>query len=111
MASLVLGVALFALIMMRGQQAEREGNQELRNDTYWVLVSPLVFSGFGLYLLRHPSGSRQRRSRAAAAALEQRLTQTQVRAEQQISSAQATLANAQAAATASQRDLEVPSGT
>ncbi|MFM2081027.1 MAG: hypothetical protein RLZZ219_1709 [Cyanobacteriota bacterium] len=49
--SLILGMALLVLILARGQQAAREGNQELRNDTYWVLVSPLVFSGFGLYLL------------------------------------------------------------
>ncbi|MEB3264427.1 MAG: hypothetical protein VKJ66_08665 [Synechococcus sp.] len=58
--SLVVGVALFGLILLRGQQAAREGNQELRNDTYWVLVSPLVFSGFGLYLLRAPSRGRFR---------------------------------------------------
>lgn len=53
--SLGLGVALFVLILLRGQQAARDGNQELRNDTYWVLVSPVVFSAFGLSLLRRPS--------------------------------------------------------
>lgn len=53
--SLGLGVALFALILLRGQQAARDGNQELRNDSYWVLVSPVVFSAFGLSLLRRPS--------------------------------------------------------
>ena len=49
-----LGVVLFLLILMRGQQAAREGNQEISNDTYWVLVSPLVFSAFGVVLLRSP---------------------------------------------------------
>ena len=39
--SLGLGLVLFLLILMRGQQAAREGNQEISNDTYWVLVSPL----------------------------------------------------------------------
>jgi len=60
--SLTIGAVLLALILLRGQQAAREGNQELRNDTYWVLVSPLVFAGFGVYLLRHPgrSGSGRR---------------------------------------------------
>ena len=52
--SLGLGVVLFLLILMRGQQAAREGNQEISNDTYWVLVSPLVFSTFGVVLLRSP---------------------------------------------------------
>lgn len=36
--SLGLGLVLFLLILMRGQQAAREGNQEISNDTYWVLV-------------------------------------------------------------------------
>lgn len=60
--SLTIGAVLLVLILLRGQQAAREGNQELRNDTYWVLVSPLVFAGFGVYLLRHPgrSGSGRR---------------------------------------------------
>ena len=57
--SLGIGIVLLALILLRGQQAAREGNQELRNDTYWVLVSPLVFSGFGLYLLRNPGPGRR----------------------------------------------------
>jgi hypothetical protein len=52
--SLGLGVVLFLLILVRGQQAAREGNQEIRNDTYWVMVSPLVFSAFGVALLRSP---------------------------------------------------------
>jgi len=68
--SLGFGLLLLALILVRGQQAAREGNQELRNDTYWVLVSPLVFSGFGLYLLRNPSkgvGAPQRRKRTTTA--------------------------------------------
>ncbi|MFM7312402.1 MAG: hypothetical protein ACKO0M_04420, partial [Cyanobium sp.] len=61
--SLGIGLLLFVLILIRGQQAAREGNQELRNDTYWVLVSPLVFSGFGLTMLLGPvrrrAGSRR----------------------------------------------------
>ena len=52
--SLGLGVVLFLLILMRGQQAAREGNQEFSNDTYWVLVSPLVFSAFGVVWLPSP---------------------------------------------------------
>ncbi|MEX0588687.1 MAG: hypothetical protein WD136_05475 [Cyanobium sp.] len=60
--SLGLGVVLFLLILVRGQQAAREGNQEIRNDTYWVLVSPLVFSAFGVGLLRAPKGGVQGRA-------------------------------------------------
>jgi len=52
--SLGLGVVLFVVILMRGQQAAREGNQEISKDTYWVLVAPLVFSAFGVVLLRSP---------------------------------------------------------
>ena len=61
--SLLLGAVLFTLILFRGQQAAREGNQELSRDTYWVLVSPVVFAGFGVVLLRTPRGGagRQRR--------------------------------------------------
>lgn len=63
--SLVLGVMLFLLILMRGQQAAREGNQEISNDTYWVLVSPLVFSAFGVVLLRSPKAGVGARGRAS----------------------------------------------
>ena len=62
--SLGLGVVLFLLILMRGQQAAREGNQEFSNDTYWVLVSPLVFSAFGVVLLRSPKAGVGARGRA-----------------------------------------------
>lgn len=62
--SLGLGVVLFLLILMRGQQAAREGNQEISNDTYWVLVSPLVFSAFGVVLLRSPKAGVGARGRA-----------------------------------------------
>ena len=62
--SLGLGVVLFLLILMRGQQAAREGNQEISNDTYWVLVSPLVFSAFGVVLLRSPKAGGGGRGRA-----------------------------------------------
>jgi DNA repair exonuclease SbcCD ATPase subunit len=55
--STLFGVLLLVLILLRGQQAAREGNQELRNDTYWMLVSPLVFAGFGLYLMRTPAAA------------------------------------------------------
>ncbi len=54
--SLGLGVLLAVLILARGQQAARDGNPELRNDSYWVLVSPLLFSVFGVTLMR---GSRR----------------------------------------------------
>lgn len=66
--SLGLGVVLFLLILMRGQQAAREGNQEFSNDTYWVLVSPLVFSAFGVVWLRSPKARAE--AAAALAALE-----------------------------------------
>ncbi|MCX5928124.1 MAG: hypothetical protein NTZ23_12575 [Cyanobium sp. LacPavin_0920_WC12_MAG_63_22] len=62
--SLGLGVVLFLLILMRGQQAAHEGNQEISNDTYWVLVSPLVFSAFGVVLLRSPKAGDGARGRA-----------------------------------------------
>lgn len=51
-----VGVVLFALILMRGEQAARDGDLQSRRDTYWVLVSPLVFSAFGVSLLRFPQG-------------------------------------------------------
>ena len=54
--SLAVGVVLFAVILMRGEQAAREGDVLGRRDTYWVLVSPLVFSVFGVSLLRLPPG-------------------------------------------------------
>jgi hypothetical protein len=78
--SLGLGVVLFLLILMRGQQAAREGNQEISNDTYWVLVSPLVFSAFGVVLLRSPKAGAGARGRALVQS--QRTTQSaQARAE------------------------------
>jgi hypothetical protein len=63
--SLGLGVVLFVVILMRGQQAAREGDQEFSNDTYWVLVSPLVFSAFGVVLLRSPRAGAGSRGRAS----------------------------------------------
>mgnify|MGYP006280775679 CR=1 FL=1 len=63
MTSLVIGLVLFVLIMLRGQQASQQGNTELRDDVYVMLISPLVFAGFGVFLLRHPdpaSGNRRR---------------------------------------------------
>jgi len=51
--SLGLGVVLFLLILM----------QEFSNDTYWVLVSPLVFSAFGVVLLRSPKAGAGARGR------------------------------------------------
>jgi hypothetical protein len=78
--SLGLGVVLFLLILMRGQQAAREGNQEISNDNYWVLVSPLVFSAFGVLLLRSPKAGAGARGRALEQS--QRTTQSaQARAE------------------------------
>ncbi|MFQ6539853.1 MULTISPECIES: hypothetical protein [Aphanothece] len=60
--SLALGLVLFLLIVVRGQQAAKEGNPELRNDSYWVLVSPAVFSIVGVMLLRTPRRSAGRKS-------------------------------------------------
>ena len=78
--SLGLGVVLFVVILMRGQQAAREGDQEFSNDTYWVLVSPLVFSAFGVLLLRSPKAGAGARGRALEQS--QRTTQSaQARAE------------------------------
>jgi predicted nucleic acid-binding Zn-ribbon protein len=63
--SLGIGVALFLLIGLRALQAHREGDQQLRNDSLWVLVSPLVFGSFGLRLLTAaPASGGARRSRA-----------------------------------------------
>lgn len=63
--SLGIGVALFLLIGLRALQAHREGDQQLRNDSLWVLVSPLVFGGFGLRLLTAaPASGGARRARA-----------------------------------------------
>jgi chromosome segregation ATPase len=120
--SLILGGVLFVLILARGQQAAREGNQELRNDTYWVLVSPLVFSGFGLWLLRSgggrpgavdgrplPSTRLQRTissARREAERSEQTLAAIGADAEQRLAAAQRELTEAQAAAAESEQRLQ-----
>lgn len=72
--SLGIGVVLFLLIGLRALQAHRDGDQQLRNDSLWVLVSPLVFGGFGLRLITAtPAAGRQPRSdlEPARQALEQ----------------------------------------
>lgn len=71
--SLGLGLVLFVLILVRGQQAADAGNPQLRNDSYWMLVSPLVFSVFGIQLIRRPA----RTGRAAAPALAKVMDQSQ----------------------------------
>ncbi len=123
--SLGIGVVLFALILLRGQQAARDGNQELRNDSYWVLVSPLVFSAFGLSLLRagpsRPvrsplSGQRQavrqavteqvEHSQQSAVVLEQQLEQGRRDQEQALARLRVETRAAQEAAAASDRELQ-----
>ena len=122
--SLGIGVVLLALILIRGQQAAREGNQELRNDSYWVLVSPLVFSGFGIYLLRTPGRSGGGRSGlrpvAPPAALQRSVSAASRQAEQsqqavssagaeatqRLQQAERELAAAQASAAASEQRLQ-----
>lgn len=59
-ASLAIAAILLVMIVVRGQQAAQEGNQELRNDAYAVLISPLAFAGVGLFLLKAPLRSSQR---------------------------------------------------
>lgn len=123
--SLGIGVVLFALILLRGQQAARDGNQELRNDSYWVLVSPLVFSAFGLSLLRGGRsgpvrsplpGQRQAMRQAAVQgvehslqasdALQQQLEQSRREQEQELARLRVEARAAQEAAAASDRELE-----
>jgi len=123
--SLTIGAVLLVLILARGQQAAREGNQELRNDTYWVLVSPLVFSGFGLYLLRTPAKGARRptgtippppaversvsTARREAERSVQAITNTSAQAEQRLVELQQALTTAQARITASDQQLQLAS--
>lgn len=127
--SLTIGAVLLVLILARGQQAAREGNQELRNDTYWVLVSPLVFSGFGLYLLRTPGRGTGRREAGRAvrpptelqrsvssAQLEaqqsqQRLEGATAEAEQRLGEARRELEALRAAAAAGEQRLQQAAAT
>lgn len=128
--SLGIGVVLFALILLRGQQAARDGNQELRNDSYWVLVSPLVFSAFGLSLLRGGrsapvrsplAGQRQavrqavaqgvERSLQASDELQQQLERSRRDQEQVIERLRVEARVAQEAAAASDRELETLRGS
>ena len=122
--SLGIGIVLLALILLRGQQAAREGNQELRNDTYWVLVSPLVFSSFGLYLLRTPGRGRsgtlpvrppmptpQLQRRVSSARREAEQSQQQLLAvggdaDRHLREARQELARVEAAAQASEQQLQ-----
>ena len=122
--SLAIGAVLLVLILARGQQAAREGNQELRNDTYWVLVSPLVFSGFGIYLLRTPGRSNNRRdavrtprpaaqlqrtvtsARREAEQSQQSVNAAGIQAEQRLAEARLELAALQTAAASSEQRLQ-----
>ena len=107
--SLGLGLVLFLLILMRGQQAAREGNQEISNDTYWVLVSPLVFSAFGVVLLRSPKAGAGARGRALVQS--QRTTQSAQAALARVDEgASQQLAQARAEAAAAPAALEMLQG-
>ena len=107
--SLGLGLVLFLLILMRGQQAAREGNQEFSNDTYWVLVSPLVFSAFGVVLLRSPKAGVGARGRALEQS--QRTTQSAQAALARVDEgASQQLAQARAEAAAAPAALEMLQG-
>ena len=107
--SLGLGVVLFLLILMRGQQAAREGNPEISNDTYWVLVSPLVFSAFGVVLLRSPKAGAGARGRALVQS--QRTTQSAQAALARVDEgASQQLAQARAEAAAAPAALEMLQG-
>ena len=120
--SLLIGMVLLALIVVRGQQAAREGNQELRNDAYWVLVSPLAFSVFGLSLLRRsaprPVDAQQRSGqvppalqRSLGTALEQaergqrQVVTASVTLERQLESARQQLSAAQAQVVVREEEL------
>jgi hypothetical protein len=128
--SLGLGVILAVLILARGQQAARDGNPELRNDSYWVLVSPLLFSVFGLTLIRgsrrlprrsplsgvqpplvdtpgfRASRSSVARSLQASQQVQHDLQDTLRERERELSSSRAELTAAQAAAQASRLELD-----
>ena len=122
--SLAIGAVLLVLILARGQQAAREGNQELRNDTYWVLVSPLVFSGFGIYLLRTPGRGTNRRdalrsprppaqlqrtvssARRDAEQSQQAVSTAAIETEQRLAEARRELAELQATAASSEQRLQ-----
>ena len=66
-ASLAISGLLLLMILVRGQQAAHDGNQELRNDAYAVLVSPLALAVMGFFLLRSPR--RPKEGDAAAGSL------------------------------------------
>ncbi|EDY37896.1 DnaJ domain protein [Cyanobium sp. PCC 7001] len=124
--SLLLALVLCGLIVMRARQAARDGNRELQNDTYWVLVSPVAFSILGVLLLRP---SRQRpgssagprlgfgataaaarsgldRSSAEAAAATAQLQHLEQSSQRQVQMARSEAEAARAAAQASQQELE-----
>lgn len=115
MFSLGLGLVLFVLILVRGQQAADAGNPQLRNDSYWMLVSPLVFSVFGLQLIRRPARAGRpsapalatavNQSQRANAQLAEELGRNRAQQTRELELLRAEARAAQAAAASSEREL------
>lgn len=79
--SLGTGLILLVVIVFNAQKAEREGNEQLRNDSYLALLSPVVFFGIGAKLLQtRPQTQRTNRAvgqRATFTAAEESVRQSQ----------------------------------
>lgn len=58
--SLGTGLILLLAILFNAQKAEREGNEQLRNDSYLALISPVVFFGIGGKLLQAKPATQRR---------------------------------------------------
>ena len=59
-ASLGISGVLLLMILVRGQQAAQDGNHELRDDAYAVLVSPVALGVVGFFLLKSPRRPKRR---------------------------------------------------
>lgn len=127
-----LGLVLFALILLRGKQAEAEGDQTFRNDALVVLVSPLVFGvallcsgrsgpprptgtvATSAWAARRPRDPQLPRTLDQAAGAARRadasLTAVAPQLQAQLDQARAEAEEAQRTAQASQRQLEAASG-
>lgn len=79
--SLGTGLILLVVIVFNAQKAEREGNEQLRNDSYLALLSPVVFFGIGAKLLQtRPETQRNNRvvsQRATFTASDESVRQSQ----------------------------------
>ena len=58
--SLSTGLILLLAILFNAHKAEREGNEQLRNDSYLALISPVVFFGIGGKLLQAKPATQRR---------------------------------------------------